>query len=332
MDSLHRPRLRRAGEHALLLVAELLALLLVLVTVIALLARTISSGAQPLIVLASGAHFALWAAFPALAIAAALRRVVTSAVAAVVSVFVLLVQVPPTIASTAPADARHVVVMQANLAIGFADPATIVGLVRDHDVDLLATEELTPPALVGLIRAGLTDVLRYHYNQPIASGAAGIGIWSRYPISDPVADPRFLLGLRHVGIAVPGAPLTFVVTHVSAPYPQPPDLWRSDFERLPGVLAALPDDAPVLVAGDFNATVDHAPFRAVLDAGYADGADQAGAGYLPSYPADRLYPPMIAIDHVLTRDAVATAADTFTVAGSDHRSLIVDVAVPLVGA
>jgi endonuclease/exonuclease/phosphatase (EEP) superfamily protein YafD len=70
-------------------------------------------------------------------------------------------------------------------------------------------------------------------------------------------------------------------------------------------------------------------FRRILAGGFADAADQAGAGYTRSYPADRWYPPLIAIDHVLTRNGpVATAVDTVTVEGSDHRSLVARVAVP----
>ncbi len=80
-----------------------------------------------------------------------------------------------------------------------------------------------------------------------------------------------------------------------------------------------------MVAGDFNATVDHAQFRALLTDGYHDAAEQCGAGYLASYPADRWLPPLIAIDHLLTKHATATSAATVALPGSDHRGILVGV-------
>ena len=66
------------------------------------------------------------------------------------------------------------------------------------------------------------------------------------------------------------------------------------------MLDELPPASPKvlrIIAGDFNATLDHSPFRAVLNRGYADAADRAGHGLEPTYPADS--PIGIAIDHVL---------------------------------
>jgi endonuclease/exonuclease/phosphatase (EEP) superfamily protein YafD len=78
----------------------------------------------------------------------------------------------------------------------------------------------------------------------------------------------------------------------------------------------------VVVAGDFNATVDHAQFRDLLDHGYSDAAEQSGAGYLPTYPNDRWYGPLIGIDHVLVRGMRAGSVDTYGLPGSDHRALL----------
>jgi endonuclease/exonuclease/phosphatase (EEP) superfamily protein YafD len=95
------------------------------------------------------------------------------------------------------------------------------------------------------------------------------------------------------------------------------------------VLDGLPAGRPVIVGGDFNATPDVAQFRSVLRTGFADAADQAGAGMTRTYPADRWFPPLIAIDHVLTRGgAVATGVQTVSISGSDHRALLARIAVP----
>ena len=53
--------------------------------------------------------------------------------------------------------------------------------------------------------------------------------------------------------------------------------WREE-------LAVLPPPAnPRVLAGDFNATLDHAAFRAVLRLGYADAAQQTGNALTPTW-------------------------------------------------
>jgi endonuclease/exonuclease/phosphatase (EEP) superfamily protein YafD len=117
--------------------------------------------------------------------------------------------------------------------------------------------------------------------------------------------------------------------HLAGPVPDAAH-WSADIRRLPEVLNELPSAAAVIVGGDFNATPDTTQFRSVLRAGFADAADQAGAGMTRTYPADSWLPPLIAIDHVLIKGgAVATAARTVSISGSDHRALLVAVALPI---
>ena len=40
-----------------------------------------------------------------------------------------------------------------------------------------------------------------------------------------------------------------------------------------------------ILAGDFNATLDHPELRALLDRGYIDAADAAGSGLVWTWPA-----------------------------------------------
>jgi endonuclease/exonuclease/phosphatase (EEP) superfamily protein YafD len=89
-------------------------------------------------------------------------------------------------------------------------------------------------------------------------------------------------------------------------------------------------DALEVLAGDFNATLDHAALRGLLHRlDVVDAADAAGAGLDMTWPADRSYPALIAIDHVLVdRRAAAREARTFGVAGSDHRALLAVLTVP----
>jgi endonuclease/exonuclease/phosphatase (EEP) superfamily protein YafD len=77
---------------------------------------------------------------------------------------------------------------------------------------------------------------------------------------------------------------------------------------------------PPVVAGDFNAVNDHGPMQALRRAGLKSAADVAGAGWLPTYPANRPIPPLLPIDHVLiNEDLTATSVTSFALSGSDHR-------------
>ncbi len=56
--------------------------------------------------------------------------------------------------------------------------------------------------------------------------------------------------------------------------------------------------------------------------GLKSATDVAGAGWLPTYPANRRIPPLLPIDHVLiNEDLTATSVTSFALSGSDHRGL-----------
>ena len=67
--------------------------------------------------------------------------------------------------------------------------------------------------------------------------------------------------------------------------------WRADLRALP---PATPRGAVRILAGDFNATLDHAELRRVLDRGYEDAADEVGHGLRATWPAE---PPDPAAGH-----------------------------------
>jgi endonuclease/exonuclease/phosphatase (EEP) superfamily protein YafD len=73
-------------------------------------------------------------------------------------------------------------------------------------------------------------------------------------------------------------------------------------------------------------------FRELLTNGYRDAVEQLGAGYAPTFRANADIPPLITIDHILTRNAAAKSINTVTVDGSDHRALLATIAIPLTAA
>ncbi len=70
-------------------------------------------------------------------------------------------------------------------------------------------------------------------------------------------------------------------------------------------------------------------FRDLLTTGYRDAVNQTGAGFMPTYSPHPWIPPVIAIDHVLTRNSAVQSIHSVDVPGSDHRALLATVAIPL---
>ncbi|WP_153535812.1 endonuclease/exonuclease/phosphatase family protein [Actinomadura macrotermitis] len=227
-------------------------------------------------------------------------------------------------------------VLTANLMFGEADPARLIDLVRRTGADVLSLQELPPEAVARYERAGLTALLP---NKVVDArwGAAGSGLYSRHPL-------RALPPLARTQMAMPSAELTLPGgrrVEITAVHPVPPISaeslhdWKRDLGELP---AAHPADmaagaaataAPVrILAGDFNATLDHATLRRVIGRGYADAADRAGAGLVPTWGLADPRPPLT-IDHVLAdRRCAVRAVSVHDLPGSDHRAVFAELRLP----
>jgi endonuclease/exonuclease/phosphatase (EEP) superfamily protein YafD len=256
------------------------------------------------------------------------RQWIALALALALTVLAASTQIRLHVAATGLGDSTSIVTMTSNLRVGQGDPREVVDAVRHHHVDVLMLEELTPEEQTRLLDAGLGELLPYHVSDP-RSGAQGTGLWSRYPLTDTTkrTDFSFAFVTAHVSIpGVTGEPL-LIATHMAGPVPDS-TRWNHDIGHLPSVLRSLDPAIPTIIGGDFNATPDVAQFRRVLATGFHDAAQQAGAGMTRTYPSDTWYPPLIAIDHVLTRGAVARTAKTLEIRGSDHRALLVTVQLP----
>ena len=267
----------------------------------------------------------------ALLLLLAARRRVAALLAAALTVAVAVVVAPTYAGDPAEAAGPSLTVLTANVRLGEADAADLVAEVRRARADVVLLQELTPALRDRLAARGLDDLLP-HSLVDAGPGADGIGLWSRFPLTDqqqehltfPYVSARLDLG--------PGRPApTVLAFHAAGPWPQPADEWVRDMARLPGVLdrvATAAGGQPVLVGGDFNATWGNANFRGLLQDGYRDAAEQLGAQWTATYPADRAFPPLIGIDHLLVRGAGAQRLHTVEVSGSDHRGLVVRVALP----
>jgi endonuclease/exonuclease/phosphatase (EEP) superfamily protein YafD len=233
---------------------------------------------------------------------------------------------PRAVADSGAVDGRPLRVLTANLNGGRGDAALLVELVRRLDVDVLSVQELTFSSRDRLAAAGLARLLPYHVGRAETWGPEGSGVYARHPLREL---PGVFEPVGHhmpvVEVALPGgSAVEVVVVHPVAPVPWTVAEWEAGIAALPPAPAA---GRPRILAGDFNATLDHAVFRRLLATGYTDAAAATGQGLVPTWPARRL-PPLVAIDHVLTDSrAGAVAVQVYDLPGSDHRALFADLRV-----
>jgi endonuclease/exonuclease/phosphatase (EEP) superfamily protein YafD len=313
--------------------AIILGVLAVAVAIVGLVSRYVPIRSNGLLVAAAASPY-LMAAGPVGMILLGLgRQWLLTVLAACLTVVIVGIQLPHYIGTkSGGVPGAAVRVMTANLLYGRADPRAVVEL-AGRSADVLAVQEMTPQVAKGMSAAGLDEAFPHRVIDPRPRGA-GIGIWSRYPITVSATISGYAMPMLSARIQVPGVVRdpTVVAVHLAAPWVQPVGLWLQDIERLPSTLRELARDSgggAVIVAGDMNATYDMRPFRRLLSDGYRHAAEQAGAGLTFTFPNRRRRPPIIGIDHVLVHTCVATSARTVVLPGSDHRGLIVGVDIPL---
>ncbi|SDY56281.1 Uncharacterized conserved protein YafD, endonuclease/exonuclease/phosphatase (EEP) superfamily [Micromonospora pattaloongensis] len=276
-------------------------------------------------------YVAGWSLMPPL-IALALRRWWPASVAGVAALALLGVVAPRALPADAPRGAGPTLrIATANVLAGDGDAAALIRLVRAERVDVLAVQEFTPETRAALDRDGLGELLPHRQLNPEV-GTTGSALYARFPLSDTGIrrNPGFFgFTQAYATVAVPGAPPVLVESaHPSAPFSLAmlPD-WFADLRAQP---RATPDGPLRILAGDFNATLDHAPLRALLDSGYVDAAAAAGQGLVGTWgPYDGDLIPPVTIDHVLVDRRVAVrTVSVHPVPGSDHRAVVAELTLP----
>jgi endonuclease/exonuclease/phosphatase family metal-dependent hydrolase len=216
-------------------------------------------------------------------------------------------------------------VLTVNLYFGRADAEIVVARVRQVGADVLFLQELTADTVTRLKQAGLEDLLPYT-QLDVRGGSRGSGIYSRFPLSEgPPVAPTYMAQPTALLQLPGGGAVELVCVH-----PVSPSLkrkraarWRDDLATLPP-----PGERPRVLAGDFNATLDHVAFRDVLRLGYADAALQAGNALAPTWgPPGR--GAVLTLDHVLAdRSCAVLAYAVHIVPGTDHRAVYAEIQLP----
>ncbi|MFF8320386.1 endonuclease/exonuclease/phosphatase family protein [Streptomyces bobili] len=213
-------------------------------------------------------------------------------------------------------------VLASNVEFGGATDA-LVSAVRREKPDVVFVSECEYRCQA-TVRAELGTA--FPYRQAV-EGDTSVGsvILSRHPLTPAPVVPG-VMGMPGAVADVDGRPVRLQLAHPMPPLPRQVTVWKRELGRLRDFADDHRDDGPLILAGDFNASQDHAAFRRILDTGLRDAARLAGSPREPSWPS-RTTPVLgTQIDHVLVSgDFSASRARFLDLPRTDHRSLLVDV-------
>ena len=173
--------------------------------------------------------------------------------------------------------------------------------------------------------AGLEQRLTYRAGEA-SYGRDGIMVFADEPLSEvdqiDSATPGYV-----VEMTTTRGPIRILAVHPTAPNNGVAQ-WSRDLELI--VATARKSDQATLVAGDFNATLDHPRIRSLMDSDYRDASADAGPSWRPTWPSPGdmrrrgiPIPSLFALDHVFMHGPLeAKYAKTHLVAGTDHRAFV----------
>ncbi|MBQ0998067.1 MULTISPECIES: endonuclease/exonuclease/phosphatase family protein [Streptomyces] len=212
-------------------------------------------------------------------------------------------------------------ILTANVEFGQAAGA-LAAAVGDQDPDLVFVQECDQPC-DELLRRELGASHPHRVAEP-AAGSHGSVLLSKFPLT-PAEGVDGTMAMPGAVADVRGQPVRLQLAHPMPPLPGGTGPWRRELGALRD-LAAGHGRTPLVLAGDFNASQDHAAFRRVLDTGLQDAARLGGHDRTPTWPA-RTTPAFGAqIDHVLlSRDFSVRTIRFLDLPGTDHRAVLAHV-------
>jgi Endonuclease/Exonuclease/phosphatase family len=198
---------------------------------------------------------------------------------------------------------------------------------RNHDsVAGGSPRELTPQMVRRLDAAGLAQLLSFSHLDP-RPGSPGTGLWARWPLTPLPPVPGLTAAAPRARLdPLAARPVTLTTVHPLAPMGGHAGIWQRELTLLGQAMAAV--DEPQVVAGDFNASRDHRPFRNLLAAGFRDCADFSQSRSWPGFtwPAAWGMLPVMRLDHVLvSRTATVRMTRAVRVPHTDHHGVLADI-------
>jgi endonuclease/exonuclease/phosphatase (EEP) superfamily protein YafD len=232
----------------------------------------------------------------------------------------------PWLTDESPAAGRRLTLMTVNLFRGHADTEAIARQVRSHGVDVLVLTEVYGSATSELRADGINGELPYAVPDVPVPGSTVIR--SRLTLT-PVSSPPDVGATASRNPAATlrfGRTIAFRGVHPPPPTPDRVGQWRSTLAEL--TTWSQRTRGPLIMAGDFNASVDHPSMRQLLASGLRDAHEVAGAGRPRTWPNGRAVPAFVHLDHVLVRGIDVQSAQEVRLPGTDHDAIIVDLVVP----
>lgn len=306
------PRRYRIGGWKTTAVLLLFALLFLTVAVL----RVVGADGNPITVVALAfTPYVVVGGTVLFVIAFGLRRRIIAVTVLLMALSMIVLLLPRFLANDQPpTTGQHLRIMSAS---GEADPAAVVKLARDNQVDVLTIPGLTRAALAALDEAGIGAELPNRVDEP------GSAILSRHTLRRIIlidaADPPQLAAV----VDLPGGDdLEILATQIPGALDTSADRWRTNLGRIP---FNNPARMRVL-AGDFAASFDHGAFRAILDRGYVDAAEQSGDGLIPTWTGWGL---PITSDHILVDHRCAILGyQVLNLPSTDHDAVFAEIALP----
>ncbi len=226
--------------------------------------------------------------------------------------------------STAQYDLR---LASANMLVENPDPVGLVLALLAEDPDIIFLQE----ARLGLLEE-LQELPEMEGYQWVVGGCSdgererddSLAIISRLPIQnlrvEVVDGNEMALGT----VTVKGVAIELTNVHLSTPLDNHAiDDWNRQLLDLSATVNQR--SGPMLLAGDFNATVHHKGFRILMSRDLTDAHQAVGRGLGFTWGPRRFGIPVMRIDHVLSTPELKPVRSTMLDSmGSDHRPLVVD--------
>jgi endonuclease/exonuclease/phosphatase (EEP) superfamily protein YafD len=258
-----------------------------------------------------------------------------------------------------PPGTRELTIMVANVLGGGADAGDVAKLIQERRPDVVSL----PEAQVDVrqdIEAHLQGMKYYGYTQQAnAAVESATSVLVSASLGNVHFDAEKLdtgkVSSQEPGTAKPGAgepgavtigpvqqtttqfghiiitggnlgKLRVIAYHGYPPLPAAVTTWKRDLLVVKDWCA---EGRQTILAGDFNATTDHADFRAALGSHCKSVAPSVGAGLQGTWPSDRPTLFRTQIDHIVVSGGIKPGNfKTYDIDGSDHRAALATVAVP----
>jgi endonuclease/exonuclease/phosphatase (EEP) superfamily protein YafD len=208
------------------------------------------------------------------------------------------------------------------------DLTAVAAQVEDEAPDIVAIVELSHDNVDSLRSTHVLDSYPFH-SERLADDGYGYGVWSKVPMTDAQFQDEPDRTLCSAVLRPAGrTPITFLLVHTIAPVAAGHSMaWARDLDV---IHARVRDtNGPLVLAGDFNATIPMRRLRRVVRAGQLrDAATTTGRGWQLTWPSGwRFVPGLMRLDHVFhSGDLTVTDYRLGAPTGSDHRPLLVTVA------